>query len=296
MKKTLGDYIIIILSIIASLASIIAFSKTFADKLNDQGKYGVIFLGTISIFFLSYNIYLISKYRKKVRYADVFSDLNAGFSYIHSINRMKYIDVTEITHKIIALCNSLSMSFRNVYGHHISVCIKILTTDNGRAKVLTYCRDEKSATKRLVRERDTEIDHWLSENTDFQFIYTGLSNTISNCYFFSNSLPWNYDYKNTRIKDWSPRKIAFLNFLIRQFTWPLLYKSTVVVPLVPFSINEQDEGAIRGYLCIDSPRNFVFNEQVDVDILIGVSDGLYNKIDLIYDNIKDNNFNYGNKG
>ena len=89
MTKTIGDYIILLLSIIGSIASIIAFGIYFAPYLNDQGMWGVIFLGVISLFFLGYNFYLISTYRKKVRYADIYADINTGFSYLHSINRQQ---------------------------------------------------------------------------------------------------------------------------------------------------------------------------------------------------------------
>lgn len=50
MTKTIGDYIILLLSIIGSIASIIAFGIYFAPYLNDQGMWGVIFLGVISLF------------------------------------------------------------------------------------------------------------------------------------------------------------------------------------------------------------------------------------------------------
>lgn len=71
MVKTIGDYIVLILSIIGSLASIVAFGEFFAPHLDSQGLWGVIFIGIIAIFFLAYNFYLIFTYRKKVRYSEI---------------------------------------------------------------------------------------------------------------------------------------------------------------------------------------------------------------------------------
>lgn len=51
MTKTFGDYIVLIISIFGSLASIVAFGIYFAPHLNEQGFWGVIFLGLISLFF-----------------------------------------------------------------------------------------------------------------------------------------------------------------------------------------------------------------------------------------------------
>jgi hypothetical protein len=94
-------------------------------------------------------------------------------------------------------------------------------------------------------------------------------------------------YINTRLTNWPPKKIRGFNWLIRQLSWPLQYRSTIVVPLLPLSANDQNEDALRGFLCIDSPRMVAFYEQYDVEILKGLADGLYNKIDKLYNKIKD---------
>ena len=130
----------------------------------------------------------------------------------------------------------------------------------------------------------------MTENSDFNFIYEGIQEGHAQKWqFFAHFLPWKYDYTNTRLSNWPPKKIPLINFLIRQLNWPLPYKSTIVVPLLPLSVNEHDDKALRGYLCIDSPRNNAFNKQYDIEILKGLADGLYNKIDKLYDIIKDEN-------
>lgn len=87
MTKTLGDYLVLILTITGSFASIIAFGTYFAPLLDTQGWVGVLFLGFIALLFLCYNFYLVLRYRKKVRYAEVFEEINIGFASLHQIDR-----------------------------------------------------------------------------------------------------------------------------------------------------------------------------------------------------------------
>ncbi len=78
----------------------------------------------------------------------------------------------------------------------------------------------------------------------------------------------------------------------RIFRWPLHYKSTIVVPIVPLTADEQDTDALRGFLCIDSPSNMIFQHKYDVEILRGVSEGLYRKIDMLLEgNINEGGIN-----
>jgi hypothetical protein len=149
--------------------------------------------------------------------------------------------------------------------------------------VITLCRDNKSAQSRPAGQSD-KTEHWISENSDFLFIYESIDDDNHIGYYHNGNLPFQYDYSNTRLKaekKWPPLNVPLLHYLLRFITWPLKYKSTIVVPIVPLSVAEHNKGMLRGFLCVDSPRTFTFNEQADVHILKGVSDGLYNKIDTL---------------
>ena len=39
---------------------------------------------------------------------------------------------------------------------------------------------------------------------------------------------------------------------------------------------------LRGFLCVDSQKEGIFNKTIDVCILKGISDGLYSQIDKLY--------------
>lgn len=191
------------------------------------------------------------------------------------------------------LCTSISDLFSRINGHHIGVCIKFLTYSNkfkNRPKVLTLVRDKKSQIKRKSLNKD-KTDHWLDENSDFDFIYANFDDdNIETSYYYKTLLPFRKNYKNTRLKKWPPKTRNIIFNLIERFRkWPLKYKSTLVVPIVPLEANEQEKSALRGFLCIDSPRNIAFNKNIDTDILKFISDGLYNVIDKLYTLKKDKN-------
>lgn len=282
MIKTIGDYLIILVSVIGSLLSIFGFVTIFKPHLNDQGWIGVVFLGLIAIFFLIYNLYLISKYRKRIRYADAFEDLNIGFAELHRLTRDSGVDVDLIIRNVITLCNSTSDVFSKIYGHHIGVCVKFIVIPTDRAYARTLARDKKSSQHRKSGQKD-EGEHWLDLNSDFNFLHANFDNEIQDTtFYYQTYLPYRAGYQNTRLKNWHPPKAFWpLNIIIRGLYWPLRYRCTLVVPIVPLLAEDQSKKAVRGFLCIDSPRMKCFNTQYDVEILKGISDGLYNTIDKL---------------
>jgi len=283
MQRTLGDYLMIILSGIGSMVSIIAFGLLFKDNLNDQGWVGVAFLGCLTLFFLGYCIYLISKYRTRIRYAEAFEEINIGFAELHKTTRNNITDLGVIAEKIFSLTNSISNVFTKIYGHQISVCIKLIVFKNKRASAQTLSRDKKSLTKDRKTGTNDKGDHWLDLNSDFNFIYTNYDDEFNDTsFYYQTKLPIRKDYKNTRLTKWPPKEIFWgIDNIVRRKSWPLKYRSTLVVPIVPLLADEQNQKAIRGFICLDSPNESCFNTQFDVDILKGISDGLYNTIDKL---------------
>ena len=301
MTKTIGDYIVLLISIIGSLASIIAFGVYFAPNLNDQGLWGVIFLGLIALFFLGYNFYLIFTYRRKVRYADIYADINTGFSHLHSINRQQGQNPEMIIQNLSNLCDSLADAFSKIYEEKIGVCIKFLIKNEqqNRISVQTLVRDAYSKTIQRKTGTNDKTIHWLDGNSDFEFIYSNFDNdNIDTTYFHKEHLPICKDYKNTRLQNnWMPNKtFPFFENMMRRRYWPLKYRSTLVVPIVPLLADEQCKDRIRGFLCIDSPKEGHFKGGIDTNILRGVSDGVFNQIDTLHCliNNKNNNENSNN--
>lgn len=285
MKKTFGDYFVLLISIIGSFASIIAYYQFIMPNLNDQGKYGVLFLGILSLYFLACNFYFISKYRKKSRYSDVFEELYIGNIQINSSLRENIKDIKTITSNLQNLCNHLKSIFTDINGHTISVCIKLIFEENDKFRVRTLCRDSLSNTQRIGGEHDNVV-HWISENSDFDFITKNIKDGYQEKdYYFANWIPIKYGYRNSRLTDNSNPRHPFKSIILRIWNWPLKYKSSVVVPIIPRT--KKDDGKlIRGFLCMDSPRNVAFDEEIDILILKGIADNIYVLIDRIHNSLK----------
>lgn len=285
MHKAL-DYIILLLSITSSIATLWGFKLAYAKDLNEPGKYGVIFLGTIALYFLISNIYIISKYKGRTGYANAFADLNLALTHIYTIDRCENQNAKNITDELKQTCTHISNSFSFIKGYHVGVCVKLMASaDNSNdAEVITLCRDEKSEKKRPI-DKGRRIGHKILENTDFKFINEHISD--EGCCYINNGIPFTVTYKNTRFsgQELIFNENFFIKWFARLFLWPLSYKSTLVLPIVPLSINEREANKLRGFLCIDSSHLNSFNKSADFEILQGMSDALYNKIDELYNSI-----------
>lgn len=89
---------------------------------------------------------------------------------------------------------------------------------------------------------------------------------------------------NTRLADWTPLKTKlgkWIDNIVRPYNWPLWYKSTLVVPIIPLNSNQRSIDNLRGFLCLDSSETKSFNEKVDMEILRGAADELINSIDSL---------------
>ena len=266
-----------------SLASIIALS-VFFKQLSTEGWIAVLFMGILCVYFVVYNFWLLTRYRKKTKYADAYGEINLGFSYLHSLRRIDNPSIKDILPDLVKLCDAVSHAFSKIYGCKIGVCIKFIVNDNDRPRCETLVRDSNSNSQSRKSGTQDETKHWIDANSDFQFIYDNFNDdNVQTSYYLEQHLPNCHDYKNTRLKyNWNPKTYwPFLARYARKWNWPLPYRSTLIVPIVPLLANEQSQDAIRGFLCVDSASEGIFNKYYDVDIMKGVADGIYNQIDLI---------------
>lgn len=281
------NYFGALLGLLGALTGIASFVLGYY-KLNDQGVVGISFLGLISVWFLIQNIFLTKKYQKYAGYAEIFDEINLGFSELHAIERETEGKPTpkDIIQRLEKLCNHLSVGFRQVKGHRCGVCIKIISYGSKkRPKARTLCRDDHSNKSQMRPSGNVDnTDHWLDMNTDFDFILKSVEDHTNALYYLGKDLPLIEGYQNTRLHAyaWPPKRTPIINRWFRLWNWPLQYRSTLVVPLLPLDSNSHSKEMVRGFLCIDSPSRKVFNEQQDVEILRGIADGLYSKIDKLH--------------
>lgn len=265
------------LSLLGSIASIIALYSQMASK---EAAIAIVVLGVLLLVSMLHDWYFVYQYRKKAKYENVCSELNA----INTLIRNRDIqDVQIATDLLTNYCEAISNMFSTLKGHRIGVCIKLITTDGNDAEIITQARDRYSIShNRKTGTSDTTI-HKMESNSDFSFIYNHLESDIEDSTFYhSPNLVNEIDYRNSRLNNWKPKKISFLpQSVTRKSSWPLPYKSTIVVPIFPLESNFQNKDNLRGFLCVDSDRTNTFEIPIDKEILRGLAAELCPIIDKL---------------
>jgi hypothetical protein len=245
------------------------------NLVNQDATAGVIFLGVLSLCFYGQLIFVKFKADRQIRYGQTLSIINDGFSTIHELERKNdYPSADSYIPGFNSLCEKISHAFSIITATACHVTIKIVVFENGRPKVQTFCRSSKS---RFCSGK--KVDHWIDKNTDFLEVFENIGKR-SGYFFFSNRLPFLFDYQNTSFEiHGKPSN----NLFMRLWKWPLPYKSTIVVPICPENPTKDD---LVGFLCVDSKAIGSFKKEYDVDLLLGVSSGIYNLISRIKNDIK----------
>lgn len=277
IMKYFWDYIILILSLLGSIASIIGYLN---QNLTIEAVVAICFLGVLLMISMFHDWYYTIKYRKRANYINLFSEINTTYSLIRDI---KINDVQEATNYLMTYCESVSNVFTSVKGKRIGVCIKLLMDDNSNAYLLTQARDSYSKTHNRKTGSADKTKHLVESNSDFSFIYKNLDSDVEDSsYFHSQNLLSENEYRNSRLNNWHVKKVPFIpNWIVKRFTWPLPYKSTIVVPIFPLNRELQSKEKLRGFLCIDSPLTNAFNMPEDKEILRGMAAELCPIIDKL---------------
>ena len=292
MLRLIFSYVYTLIALTAAIVTLLLYNKNLFGTLSEDGKLGVYFIGTFAfIFFFESIIYKI-KVGRNSRYSESLTLLNKGFENIHKIARENNVTTDSIVASLENLCTQLAQAFTNITASRCSVCIKILSEgkakNKGKLKIETLCRDLYSKSDRSIVDIK---EHLVEKNTDFLTILKDIDKP-SGKYFISNQLPFRFDYQNSSFEFYNdcPDEGTFLFFKIflRYWRWPLPYKSTIVVPICPGISTERSKETLLGFLCVDSPRLFVFKKFFDIDIMNGVADGLYNVILKLKETLKQN--------
>jgi hypothetical protein len=186
------------------------------------------------------------------------------------------LDVRKVCNFILA---QIADAFTQITGSQCAVSIKIITP-NDKTRVRTLYRDPRSYINRSMTD---SADYSITDNTAFDYIHRKFSFTDKVPYFFSNSLPFEKDYNNHSISVYDRHKWRWMQFCknrrwfspMRYLTWPLPYKSTIVVPVCPCIPSQRTQDNLIGFLCVDSPSLIAFKEPEDADLLIYVASDLY---------------------
>ena len=236
---------------------------------------------------------------KLEKYYQGYAAFNAAFSGINEIKDPDLSKVMELENGDILLlrddlgnlrkfCTYVAKAFSQITDSHCAVTIKLLRykQEEGTAFVETFVRDYDSKLSRPSPESDriNKIKHKLIDNSDFSYIFDPKRDSeLKNRVFFCNNLPCEIGYRNSRLDvegiNWAPDdsiKMTEEEKKRRVTLWPLPYKSTIVVPIVPYSTKKLlSHVKPQGYLCIDSNHINAFDPKGDVEIVKGLADGLY---------------------
>lgn len=251
-----------------------------------EAYWGVIFLGSISLFLVLDNILLKGKIyyqfqemaplTRKAKLAESLVLINSAFSEVHGVNRLKRFHSEKAISSLIKLCDFTAQTFNNYTNSTCSVCIKVF--DETKIHVVTLCRDS-NPNRKLSVEKDYEHD--VKKNTAFMHIMQNLGRPAGQ-YFMSNNLPQKRDYCNTSFELYSDN-FTFKGYGDKRLTpeqreeqWPLPYSSTLIVPID--DSNVKGDKTFVGYLCVDSKKINSFDSDISYYLLSGISEGLYNVI------------------
>lgn len=228
------------------------------------------------------NIYLLKRTLQLDNvYGEAIIKLNDAFAIVHNSRRRGPSDTGTIVSNLTHLCGKLKEIFDEKTGSNCSICIKVVTDDAKvglETELLTLCRDAKSngIKRRTIIDRELDVKHNIFKNSSFINFFDYLGKHKGR-YYLNDNLPADLSYKNTSFEVHGyPDDSGDL--ARRNKTWPLPYKSEIVVPICPYDFNENNH-QLYGFLCVDSNMIEVFNGTYDVAILQGVSDGIHGLID-----------------
>lgn len=234
---------------------------------------------------------LTAKLQKNERYKSAIPILNSTYREIHFAIKD---DPETYQTSLARFCNGLSSTFTTITGAQCHVAIKMCTKEFGAdttklssLKTITIARDDASSGQRKAKRLHGEqVAHPISENSDFLQIIKSIAKG-KEAYFFSNDLVSSMPiYSNSSFKcfDKEPDHYApYTSSEERAKTWPLEYKSTIVVPIYLGNNNSQVAGKnFYGFLCIHSNETNIFDESIDKEVLAGCADGLINVLDRCY--------------
>lgn len=275
MRSTIRAFLVTFIGVVSGIAGLVGFKLVLVQRLLPETQLAVLFIGFFAFYFFVAHILTRAKWERKSRYADALSRLNRGFEEIHYLNRCEAtISKEQVITSFQKLCDSLVEVFTLLTNSPCSACIKIFKASSPNVLVFeTLCRDKSVSRERTlndIRSKEQNISHALDKNTAFSKAFHS-----NKRYFLSNRLPFLDGYDNTSFNLYGRPK--GLNPITRMRYWPLPYKSAIVVPITPAKITSTNSDLI-GFLCIDSPKMGVFRAEYDVDIMVGVADGIYNTL------------------
>ncbi len=218
--------------------------------------------------------------QRNKRYVEVFQQLKSINSHIHNIIRNTDYTKPALAEKFKDYCNSLSKLFSSIVDAECHVSVKIFTWEQEKLIIRTFARDKLNLERTEV-DHKTTIEHTIEHNSDYQHIFANFDKAAH--YFLCNDLVSCENYMNTSFLLHSDTHMFTSRSLVeREEKWPLPYKSAIVVPICPSIFEERKLDNVIGFLCVDCAGKNAFKEDIDLEILFGCADLIYNPLNSIH--------------
>lgn len=273
----------VVVGFVATIVGLAEWADGKWEYFNDQGIFALATLTVVAGGLLLHEAVMFVWWGRDRRYAEMLGTLNRGFSHIHDLLDVNHDGSRDLSDAKIAcerMCNSIAATLSHVTNSPVSATVKMLLfdTDQNDLYASTLARDQNQHISRAHNDRPHEITHYVSLNTDFSMLFERLTSPKPDV-FYRNNLPWEYfrgRYDNTSFDLYGhPSRNVLL--LLRR--WSLPYKSTLIVPIAPNNMERRDGTDLIGFLCVDSPSLYAFRYRYDVELALGIAEGLYNFLD-----------------
>jgi hypothetical protein len=261
--------------VLGAYITVIVGVQTWTGQATADGTVAIIALSIMVVLGTCAFAWQHHKFAHHARYAEAQAILMHLMHELVLVGIRSLAAPDDVARALEKTLDRLVNAFSLITATRCSACVKAnCPTEGAVVGVYTLCRDGTSERRdsQALSERDIDrmqgmpipSDSRIDRNTDFQHIVENKIGT-ARAYFFSNNLPGLADYRNSSFDVYGkPRK------WFRAATWPLPYKSTIVVPIASRSLVEP-KPHFHGFLCLDSPHRDVFEEHIDVDILRAVA-------------------------
>lgn len=278
-KWWLGTSISGIISLLAvgkSLFNLEPRDSVFLGLLLIPAFFFVAFLYFICRFGIRY---VILKYKERV-YGNIMIELIAITAKINYARRQGDLDEVNFKAVLLDVCEELKKIFERKSRQAVcSVSFKALKLSPSgelgpQSEVFCLCRDSEGEARRHT-PKYMSTPHSISNNSCYNII---LNNLLSNKksvrrYYINNNVP-----TTTQSDD---RGVAYMNSSYDVYP-ELPYRSELVVPILPFKVNNKPDPKLSGFLCVDSNKPNYFEDRYDLAILQGVSDNIYELLVAFY--------------
>ncbi|MGQ7854401.1 hypothetical protein ACUN24_09140 [Pedobacter sp. WC2501] len=176
--------------------------------------------------------------------------------------------VNEFMDVLGELCDHLKLIFDEKTGKIYSVSVKLPVIVkqqlNADSRVMNVCRDRHSALSRSNDVYKSTV-HTISGNTCFNNIFQSVLNGENIVHYINNDITKSSDYKTTSIRSYANNVLP--------------YKSELVLAIKPQASEDSEILRVLGFLCIDCNDVNGFEEDIDVVMINGVAEGIFDVVE-----------------